>query len=432
MRGLRIGYVVQEFPPDLGAGPARVSEMAQRWRAAGAEVTVITALPHRPQNEIHPEYRGRRFLEEERDGIRVLRSWLYASPQRGAARKMLSDGSFMLSGAAHALARAPQLDVVIASAPPFLAQFAAEALHRKQRIPMVVELRDLWPDYMLQMGMLKSSVARRALFGMERHLLRRAAHVVVVTESFRARVAEKGVPRERITVIPNGVDISQYHPATEEPPLPALQRSGDELVVGYLGNFGAGQGLATVVEAASLLQGDAGIRLVLVGDGPERQRVTELVERLGLRNLTVHGSIPRNRTRAFYNACDACLVPLAPIDVFQETIPSKIFEIMACGRPVVASVAGEAARIVESSHCGVVSPPGDPVSLAEAIRRVRNMPVTARAEMGERGRVHALEHNDRSRLADRYLDLLGSVGGAAHPGRVSAAEVSRQIADRSC
>jgi colanic acid biosynthesis glycosyl transferase WcaI len=417
MSKLRIGYVVQEFPPDLGAGPARVSEMARTWTAAGAEVTVITALPHRPQSEIHEAYRGRLAVEEDHDGIRVIRSWLYASPRRGFMRKIIGDGSFMFSGALNGLLRGGKFDVIIASAPPFLAQVAAEAMHLARRTPMIVELRDLWPDYLVGMGMLGNPVARRALFGLEKHLLKRAAHVVVVTESFRRRVVEKGVPFDRIDVIPNGVDTTQYYPADEEPPVEALRRRAGEFVVGYLGNFGAGQDLSAIVRAAAELRDVEGLRIVLTGDGPDRARVAALSESLGLENLLICGSIPRDKTRAFYNACDVCLVPLAPIDIFQETVPSKIFEIMACGRPILASLSGEAARIVTESGCGLVAPPGDVVSIASAIRRLHVEGAGIRAELGSRGQKFVATNYERRVLALRYLQLLERVAGnRSQPG----------------
>jgi glycosyltransferase involved in cell wall biosynthesis len=263
------------------------------------------------------------------------------------------------------------------------------------------------------MGMLGNPIARRALFGLEKHLLKRAAHVVVVTESFRSRVVEKGVPFERIDVIPNGVDTTQYYPAEDEPPLAALNRGAGEFVAGYLGNFGAGQDLSALVHAAAELRDVSGLRIVLTGDGPDRARVTALSESLGLKNLQICGSIPRHRTRAFYNACDACLVPLAPIDIFQETIPSKIFEIMACARPVLASLSGEGARIVEEAGCGLTAPPGDARSIAVALRRLREMDPVARDAMGRSGRAYVTQHYERRALAYRYLDLLERVSKRA-------------------
>ncbi|HEV7587542.1 MAG TPA: glycosyltransferase family 4 protein [Longimicrobium sp.] len=422
MGGLKIGYLVQQFPPEVGAGPARVTEMALRWRDAGAEVVIVTAMPNRPEGRIHAGYRGKLFLTEEWEGMRVHRSWLYASPRHGFARTLANNATFMATAALSALMRLERPDVLIASSPPFFPHVAGAAVSRLRRIPLVLEIRDLWPDYLVGMGVLKEGVASRALFALERRLLRAASHTVVVTESFRHRVVVKGVAPERVDVIPNGVDTARYHPARDEPPVPALARAPGEFLVGYLGNFGAGQGLAAVVEAAACLARRAPeVRFVLAGDGPDRERVLARAAALGTPNLTVGPAIPKERTRAFYNCCDVCLVPLAPYPILQETVPSKIFEVMACERPVLAALAGEGARIVERARAGLVVPPGDPEALAQAVLALRDAPPEERAAMGQRGRLHVAEHFSRDVLAARYLEILGRVADPAPPRPLRAA-----------
>jgi glycosyltransferase involved in cell wall biosynthesis len=374
-------------------------------------------LAGRADGHLHPEYRGKYFTEEDWRGIRVLRSWAYASKKKSFLRTMVNNASFMTTSAAHALARLGRPDVLIASSPPFLPHVAGATVARVQRIPLVLEIRDLWPDYLVGLGMLKpNSVAARSLFQLERLLLRRAAHVVVVTDSFRKRIIEKGVAPERVSVISNGVDTSNYRPEKTDPPIPALERKGPggEFVVGYLGTFGAGQALSSVVDAAAMLADEAtDIKLVLVGEGPDWNRVKERAASLGLTNLVVERSIDRSTTRAFYNSLDLCLVPLAPIEIFQETVPSKIFEIMACGRPVLASLRGEAATIVQSSGGGETVAPGDSRAIADGIKRIRSMTPSARLAMGERGRIHVRDNYQREVLADRYLEILGRVAAAS-------------------
>lgn len=415
---LRIGYLTQDFPPEVGAGPARVTEMAARWQDAGAEVTVITGMPNRrmpgrPDGHIHPDYRGRLFMREDWNGIRVLRSWLFSSPKRGVAQTLANNAGFMATGALHGIIRARRIDVLIASSPPFFVHAAGEAIRMTRRVPLVLEIRDLWPDYMVQMGVLKNRTAQRALFGLERYLLKRARHVVVVTESFRERVAGKGVRRECIDVIPNGVDADRYYRDPDATaPLPELHRGNGELIAGYLGNFGAGQELRTVLEAAARLRHSAPhVRFVLVGDGTEKAKVVERWQELKLDNVSIHPPIPKEQTRAFYNACDLNLVPLAPIPIFAETIPSKIFEVMACERPVLAAVAGEAARIVRESDAGAVTPPGDAEAMAAAIEQLARLAPDQREAMGTRGRAYVRREFNRETLAQSYLDILERVAG---------------------
>jgi len=408
---MHIAYLVQQFPPEVGAGPARVSEMAARWVAAGAEVTVITGMPNRPEGRIHPEYRGKAFSEEEWEGIRVLRSWLYASPKHGFARTVANNLTFMATAAAQTLARVRTADVLIASSPPFFPHISGWLASAGRRIPLVLEIRDLWPDYLIDMGVLTSgSIGARGLFACERFLIRRAERSVVVTESFKRRIVEKGADERTVSVISNGVDTERYRSASEAPPLSGMERGDAGPVVGYLGNMGVGQDLRTVVRAAAEVSREMPeVRFVLAGDGADRSRIEELVREFGLRNVAVHGSLPKEATRAFYNACDLCLVPLANVPIFQETVPSKIFEIMACERPVLASVGGEAARIVEESGAGRVTAPADSNAIAGGVMDMLQLSRDERKDMGRRGRAYVAEHYDRRVLADRYLDLLREV-----------------------
>jgi colanic acid biosynthesis glycosyl transferase WcaI len=411
-----IGYLVQQFLPEVGAGPARVAEMARHWQAEGADVTIITGMPNRPEGRIHPPYRGKLFVEEDWQGIRVLRSWLYASPKHGFARTIVNNASFMTTSALHALARARHLDVLIASAPPFFPHVSGAGVSRLRRIPLVLEIRDLWPDYLVGMGVLKRRVSINALFALERWLLRQASHVTVVTESFRQRVIQKGVAAERIHVISNGVDTRLYFPRQEPAPLPELARRGQQFIVGYLGNFGAGQGLTAVLEAAALLaREDTGSRFVLAGDGPDRAQVTAKAHELGIENLSIHPPISKDKTRAFYNACDVCLVPLAPFPILQETVPSKIFEVMACERPLIASLGGEGARIVRQSGAGLVTEPGDARGIADAITQLKRSSADERAAFGRHGREFVARHYSRDVLATRYLEILTRVASGATP-----------------
>jgi glycosyltransferase involved in cell wall biosynthesis len=415
---LRIGYFNQDFPPEVGAGPARVLELSRHWTEAGAEVTVVTGMPWRrmagrPDGEVHPDYRGKWFVQEEVDGIRVLRSWVWASPNRGFVHTLANNASYMATGTVHALCKAGPLDVIVASSPPFLAHVAGEVVRFLRRTPMVLEIRDLWPDYMVEMGVLTSRLGQRLLFGLERYLLRNTRRAVVVTESFRRRVADKGLEADRIDVIPNGVGMDRYYrDPGGELPIPKLTRHDGEFLVGYLGNFGAGQEIRTVVEAAWALRARPDIRFVLVGDGKEKPLVEERAADLSLANLSIHPPIQKDQTRAFYNACDLCLVPLAPVPIFSETVPSKIFEIMACERPVLASVAGEAAQIVRDSDAGLVTPPGDAAAMATGILAVRSLSAAERRDLGERGRKYVSEHYSREGLAARYLEILRRVSGS--------------------
>ncbi len=407
-------YVNQDFLPEVGAGPARLSEMSRQWQAHGASVTIVAGFPTRRipgqrESAGMPEaYRGRWTAIEDWDGLRAIRSWVFTGAGRGMIGKTLDGLSFAISGyiAARRLAKKP--DLIIASSPPFFPHFTGLALSRHYRVPLILELRDLWPDYMVEMGMLKNAVLRRMLFAMERWLLVRADHVVVVTESFRKRAINKGVLPERISVIPNGVDLERYVslPLETSAGFDGPREVGTK-VIGYLGTFGRGQGLEQVIRAATRLRiTNPELRFVLIGDGPERVKIENMVAEHSIGDIVeLRPSINRDATPDFYRACDIVLVPLAAIPIFQETIPSKIFEVMASGRPLIASLAGEGARIVSASGGGMCVPAGDDAALGNAILQLLALPDSVRRGMGASAREWVSTHFDRRVLADRYFDL---------------------------
>lgn len=404
----RIAYFAEHYLPESGALPARVSEMAREWIDAGAEVTVICAMPHRPEGRIRERYRRRLFDDSTEDGIRVLRSWVWTTPSHSFANTILNNLSHAAFSAIQALFSKIDPDVIIASEPPFMPHITGTMLGGWLGVPVVLEVRDLWPDYLAEMGIVPPPIVA-ALLATERSLLRQAAHVVTVTESFKRRVIAKGVASSNASVISNGIDPSFYRRIESPRVHPALERRGNERIVGYLGNFGRGQGLEQVVGAVQILAAQRDdIRFVMLGGGPTRAVISQMVAGSGGR-VIVGSPIPKGETADFYNACDVVLVPHAPLAVFTETVPSKLFEVMACERPFVASVAGEAARIVEQSGGGRVALPGNAGSLASAITAELELSPSESRERGRASRAFVIREFSRPALAQKYLSILRSV-----------------------
>ena len=408
---MHIVVLNQDFLPETGAGPARISELSSEWLAAGHTVSVICGFPNRrmpgQRDGVIPlAYRGKFFMKEELNGVQVYRSWLYTTPRRGFAHVLVSYLTFAASSLVVALARVPRADVFIASGPPYFQQFAGAIAAACRGTPLILEVRDMWPDYLVEMGVVRNSFMTSALFATERWLCNRAKSIVVVTESFKQRFVKKGIDPAKIDVIPNGVDTSRYYASDETLPLALAGPTGGP-IIGYLGTFGAGQGLLAVIEAARLLRSrGSDARFVLVGDGSDRAILEADLQRSPVPGVTLHDPIPRNATRAFYNSCDVVLVPHAPLPILKDTVPSKIFEVMACERPLLAALGGEGARIVERSGGGLLASPGDALSIADGIAQLLSLPQAEREKMGRSGREFATHGYDRSRLASKYLQLL--------------------------
>ncbi|MCX4242759.1 glycosyltransferase family 4 protein [Paraliomyxa miuraensis] len=408
---MKILYVSQYFPPEMGAPAARVSELSRAWTEAGHEVCVLTGFPNHPTGVVPPQYRGK-IRERERWGdVEVLRTWIHAAANRGIARRSLAFLSFASSSVVlGALDRSVRgADVVVATSPQFLCAVSGWVLSRILRVPYVLEVRDLWPASIVEVGVLPPRhPVILTLEQVEQFLYRQAALLVSVTDSFCDVWKQQGIDPDKMRVIKNGVDLELFSPR----PIDEAQKSAlglhGKFVVSYIGTHGMAQRLDTLLDAAQRLQDDPEIHVLLVGEGAERERLVARVEAQGLRNVTMLGQQPREAIPALVAASDLVAVILRRTELFEKVLPSKMFEIMGSGRPMVLGVRGEAERLLRDAGAGWAVTPEDPDALAEAIRRAKADPEECRRR-GAAGRAFVCEHYDRDRLARRYLEELQTV-----------------------
>ena len=414
---MRILIVTQDFPPETGAPQARLSALAATWAQDGDTVTVLTGMPNYPTGVLPPEYQRAIRRREKQDGYRVVRTWLYATPNDGVVRKTLSHLSFMASSVVLGARVSGPADVVVVSSPAFFSIGAAWLLARLKRARLVLDIRDLWPAIFAELGVLTSRWIIGPLERLELAAYRAADEVVVVSEGFRDNLISRGVPPGKVHVIRNGVALSRFGPtAAHEPQLRARlgARPGECLVL-YLGTHGISQGLPDITDAVARLAAHP-VHFAFVGDGADKPRLEHRVRELGLRNVTMLPGVPHAEVPSLLAAADICLVPLRDVPLFAATIPSKIFEYLAAGKAVIGSVSGEAAQILREAGA-IVGPPEDAVALAEAIRNIAAAPARRQA-MGKAGRRHVELHYDRVALARAYRKILDAPGcDYAHRGR---------------
>jgi glycosyltransferase involved in cell wall biosynthesis len=406
---MRIIIVTHYFPPETGAPQARLSGLAAAWAADGDHVTVLTGMPNHPTGVIPPKYRGAVRRRERRGGYRVLRTWLYATPNEGIARKTIGHLSFMVSSVLLGWRASGPADVVVVSSPTFFAIGSGWLLARLKRARLVVEVRDLWPAIFTELGVLTNRRIIGLLERMELAAYAAADTVIVVSDGFRTNLIGRGVPAGKVHTIRNGVCPGEFDPdAPADPRLRARLGAGpNDCLVLYAGTHGISQGLTSVADAAARLA-DQPIRFAFVGEGADKQRLSDRVAELGLRNVTLLPSVPHEQVPALLAAADVCLVPLRDVPLFSAFIPSKLFECLAAGRSVMGAVAGEAAQILREAGAQV-APPEDSTALAAAIEALAADP-PRRAVMGRQGRCYVEKHFDRDTLARQYRKLLGSSG----------------------
>lgn len=406
---MRILYVSQYYPPEMGAPAARVHELSREWVRLGHEVTVLTAFPHHPTGQKRPEDRGVVERRERIGGVDVLRTYVYAAPNQGTLRRMASYASFMLSAIALGQLRLSRPDVVIATSPQLLCGFAGYALSRALGAPFVFEVRDLWPESILAVEAMGDNAVVRGLQALARFLYARCARIVTVGEGYRRAILDRyPVAPEKIDVIPNGIDPSLFVPGPRDNEVRKELGWDGKFVLLYLGTHGMAHSLETLLEAARRLQDEPRFHFAFVGEGSEKAALQRRAAEWNLSNVQFIGQQPKDRVPLFYAACDLGLVSLRDTPLFQEVLPSKIFEYLGMERPILVGVGGEARRLIEDARAGEYVPPQDATSLVSAIRRL-SAPGSGLAEMGDRGRKYVLARYDRRELATRYLDLLQGI-----------------------
>ncbi len=409
---MKILYVSQYFPPEMGAPAARAAELARHWAQAGHSVSVLTGFPNHPTGVVPDEWRARLrrlTFREKVNGVDVFRTWLWALPNRKAHERMRNYASFCLSAGLRGLFL-PRPDVVIATSPQLLVALAGWWLAFARQIPFVFEVRDLWPESLTAVGMgNEDSLLHHALAAVAGFLYERADRIVVVTPSFREHLVKHWrVPEEKIAVVENGVEtdlFSPQSPAADDSLRRQLGAQGKFLAC-YVGTMGMAHGLETLLDAAAELQlHNSNVLFLLVGEGAEKARIKALAQARGLTNVCFLDQQPRERIPAFISASDACLVLLKKTEVFKTVIPTKMLEFMSCARPVIIGVDGQARQIVEAAGAGLAIEPENAGALVDAIGQLTANPERG-IQLGQKGREHILRYYTRGRTAEKYIEVL--------------------------
>lgn len=408
---MRVLVVCHYAAPEIGAPQARWSEMARAWVTSGHDVELLTGMPNHPTGVVHEGYRRRLRIHEEIDGVSVRRCWLYATANEGIVKKTLGHLSFMVTGMLLWWRALAKPDVVVVSSPTFFSILTAWVLAKRWRVPLVVEVRDLWPGIFVDLGVLKQKQLIWLLERLELAAYRAAATVVVVTEGFKEDLVRRGVPAGKVAVITNGVDLERFAPGPANPGVRRrLGAIDDDTLVVYIGAHGISHGLGAVLDAARRFE--PGVRLALVGEGADKAALVARAEAEGLKNVTFVDGVPRDDVADILRSADVLLVPLRAIPLFETFIPSKMFEFLAVEGCVVGSVSGEAASILKAAGATVVAPE-DADALAAAINELA-VDRGRRDDHGRAGRAYVEQHYDRRVLAERYLsELADSLAVAA-------------------
>ena len=400
---LRVTFLTHYFPPEVGPAQTRLHELAKRLIAAGETVTVVTGFPNYPAGEIFPGYRGKRLMEDSYDGIRVLRTWVFATRSRGFIGRLLNYFSFPVFSLL-AVRKLGPTDIIYVQSPPLFTGLAALWFSRLEHAPYIFNVSDIWPQSAVELGVLRNRFAIRLAEWLERHIYRRASRITVPTPGILERLVARGVPREKIFLLTNGVDTAAYNVTSPDRELAQRLGLNGHKVFMYAGLHGLAQGLDVILEAAKLTR-NPDVLYVLVGDGADKAALVAKAQAEGISNVRFLPIQPTSTLPALLNLVYATVIPLRRLDLFKAALPSKLFDSMAAGRPIVAPLWGEAAALVEAAACGLVVEPEDARAVQEAVEKLAADPALAQ-KLGEQGRRYVVEHFNRDDIAKRLIKLL--------------------------
>ncbi|MBC2721496.1 glycosyltransferase family 4 protein [Desulfosporosinus sp.] len=402
---MRILMLTQYFPPESGAAQVRLKEVAKGLQRSGHQVTVVTAFPNHPSGVIPPNYRGHWRMKDEVDGIPVWRTWIYPVQRGRFWKRLLNYFSFVFSSF-WGLSKVGKQDILFFESPPLFLGITALIYGWLTRTRIIMNISDLWPESAVALGLVNSRWMIKAAEGLEKLLYRKAWKISTQTEGIRDSLLQRGVPKEKVTFLPNGVNLELFAPRERDAEMArTLGIKEDDFVLIYAGTMGYAQGLESVIHTAVLLKDKPNVRFLFVGDGTEKPMLEALVQEKGLANVIFVDFQPVQEMPRYFSLSSASIVPLKKNKLFEGARPSKMFPALGSAVPVIYSGEGEAAELVLSSGGGVVVAPENSQELAQAILELQKNP--NRREMGQKGRRFVEANYTWSEIIRNWLRELG-------------------------
>lgn len=404
---MKILFLTDNFPPEVNAPATRTFEHCREWVRAGAEVTVITGEPNFPQGKVYEGYKNSLYKTEEVEGIKVVRVWTYIVPNSGVFKRTLDYISFSVTGFLAGLFK--KADVIVATSPQFFTALCGRTLHFWKRTPWIMEVRDLWPESIKTVGAIKDSKLIQYWEWHERRCYRSAQKIVVVTDSFKRKLVERGVPEEKIAVVKNGVNKELFQPvAKDEALLDELGLRGKK-IIGYIGTHGMAHKLDFILQCAKEMETEQrDYHFLFIGSGGRKADLLKLKDELQLKNVTMLDPVAKKEVKRYISILDVCLINLRKDPLFTTVIPSKIFENAAMGIPILMGVQGEAQEIVESHGAGLCFEPENAADFKAKLAQLAQPDVY---EACRQGCFRLANDFDRKELAARMLEVIREVAG---------------------
>jgi glycosyltransferase involved in cell wall biosynthesis len=408
---MKLLILTQYFPPEIGAPQNRLFELAIRLQKKGIDVSVLTAMPNYPQMKIHENYKGKCYCKETLSNLEVHRAWIYVSQSKAVISRLLNYFSFVISAFFVGLFKIKKQDVLMVESPPLFLGITAYLLAKLKGAKMIFNVSDLWPESAEKLEIINNKTLLSMATKLEEFCYRKAALISGQTQGIVKNISGR-FPNKKVYWLKNGVDINFYdvNKTIEENAWRKEHNyTCEDFILFYGGIIGHAQGLDVILNAAKQLENYENIKFVLLGNGPEKERLLKLKAELRLNNLQFYDAVPKSQMQKIIMDTNASIIPLKRLDLFKGAIPSKIFENLALKKPIILGVEGEAEELfIQQGKCGVSFTPEDSKYLAKQILHLYNNPNLVK-ELGENGLAYVSENFNRDKIAEDFFKQISSL-----------------------
>lgn len=410
---MKLLILTQYFPPEVGAPQNRLYELALRLRSKGIDISVLTAMPNYPQMVVHKEYKGKCYCKEDMNGLKIHRSWIYVSNSKSIIPRLLNYFSFVFSSLWFGLFKLKKQDVLLVESPPLFLGITAYLLSRAKGAKMIFNVSDLWPESAEKLEIINNKTLLSLATTLEEFCYRKSALITGQTQGIVRNIKSR-FPNKRVYWLKNGVDIKFYDVNKTQQEANAWRKtngySEEDFILFYGGIIGHAQGLDIILNAAKILEDKPKIKFVMLGSGPEKERLLALKEELKLNNLEFYDAVPKTKMQEIIMDMNATIVPLKKLDLFKGAIPSKIFENLALKKPIILGLEGEAKELfIDEGNCGLAFEPENKEDLVKQILTLYNNPELSK-QLGENGLKYASENFNRDKIAEGLFEELKKLG----------------------
>ncbi len=410
---MKLLILTQYFPPEVGAPQNRLYELALRLRSKGIDISVLTAMPNYPQMVVHKEYKGKCYCKEDMNGLKIHRSWIYVSNSKSIIPRLLNYFSFVFSSLWFGLFKIKKQDVLLVESPPLFLGITAYLLSRAKGAKMIFNVSDLWPESAEKLEIINNKTLLSLATSLEEFCYRKSALITGQTQGIVRNIKSR-FPNKNVYWLKNGVDIKFYDVNKAQSESNAWRKangySDEDFILFYGGIIGHAQGLDIILNAAKILEDKPKIKFVMLGSGPEKERLLALKEEIKLNNLEFYDAVPKTKMQEIIMDMNATIVPLKKLDLFKGAIPSKIFENLALKKPIILGLEGEAKELfIDEGNCGLAFEPENKEDLVKQILTLYNNPELSK-QLGENGLKYASENFNRDKIAEGLFEELKKLG----------------------